>query len=440
MAIYGNTSRVSVDVSGGAITAVNIGDQDKLVIFARGDPNSGTAQTNDPTQVSGPQAAAAAFGEDTALTEAIRDAAANGVGYASIWGVMPATQSATGEAIAGGSGTLGNTPIIEDVAEITATNTTDGVEADVAFRYNDPVAEPSSEQTVHINPFEGIVEAGDSDEYEIDYKWLDWQSAFDAATGVIQEQEHGEWRVHSEAESVVADAISTVRPLRESEWKMIRVSAAAQPNTNSSATPPEAHFDATGYTDGLDNDALFLTAPERRPGSDSLVGGAVAGQMAGTSIDEPILGNALTGVTDLTQTLTVPEQTDLANSGVIPISASGSPALEDNVSTSTETDWTRDFFTARLRDQLVLTARAIGRAARGRLNNDTVETLVQERLADELIDLIEDGVLEPNTDDETRWYTNAEQDATNPKKLDISFGFSPVGVVGTVDVDMTINI
>lgn len=439
MAVYGNTARVSVDVAGGGITALNVGEQDKLVIFARGDPASGSAKVNDPTQVSGGQAAADAFGEGTPLTEAIRDAAGNGVGFGFIWGVMPETTALTGESVSGGSGSLANAPIIEDLDEITATNTTDSVEATVEFRYDDPVSVPSSEQTVFVNPFSGDIEAGDSDDYEVDYKTLDYGSAFDSATNIIQEQEQGEWRVHTEAESVVADALAAVTPLRQNQFKMVRVSAPAEPNANGSGSPPAAQFDVAGYDDGLDDDALFLTAPERRPDG-SLVGGAVAGVLASAGGSDPVLGESLNGVTDLNQSLNVPTQTDLVDKQVIPISNSGSPTLESNVSASTETDFTRDFFTVRLRDRLVLTARALGKAARGRLNNANTEELVEQRLTDELVELVEDGVLRPNTDDETRFFVNAEQDPTDPKQLDVSFGFTPVGVVSSVDVDLTIEV
>lgn len=438
MTIYGNSARVQVDVSGGGIVGINVGTAQKLVIFGRGDPSSGTAQVNDPTQVSGPTDAENTFGEGTELADAIREASNNGVAYSMIWGVMPSTQSVTGESIAGGSGTLNNAPLIEDLAEISVQNTTDGQEADTEFRYDSPPTEPTSDNTVHINPFTGDVEAGDGDDYEIDYKYLDWQSAFDSATDVVKEQETGLWRVISEAESVVDDARATAKPLREEQWKMVRVNGAAQPNANSDETPPDAEVDPNAYGDDLDSDYLFVTGPERQQDSHRLVAGGVAGVLAGHELTNPVLGSEVQGYDALEQQLNVPQQEALESEGVIPLADTGTISLEANVSTSTAEDWTRDYFTRRVVDQVILIARAIGRSVRGNLNSEDTEERTEERIEDEILNLIEEGVLRPNTEDETRYFVNAEQDG--PKELDISFGVTPVGVVDRVDQSITVNV
>lgn len=441
MTTYGNSARVSVDVSGGGITGINVGTVQKLVIFGRGDPNSGTAQVNDPTQVSGPTAADDTFGADTQLADAIREASDNGTDYSMIWGVMPATQSVTGESAAGGSGELNNAPIIEDLDEISVQNTTDGQAADsIEFRYDSPPTAPTSDNVVHINPFTGEIEAGDSDDYEVDYKYLDWESAFDAASNVIEEMETGVWRVVSEAESVVDTARQLAKPLRENEWKMVRVNGAAQPNANSEETVPDARIDPDSYSDALDSDFIFVSGPERLEDTNDLVAGGVAGLLAGHELTDPVLGDSLTGYDALEQQLTVPDQTTLEEEGVIPVSDAGSTTLESNVSTSTATDWTRDYFTRRVVDQVILIARAIGRAARGRFNDEDVETLVEEEIKDEIVSLVDERVLRPNTEDEQRWYVSADQDPSDPKQLDISLGVTPNSVIDTVDVDLTVSI
>lgn len=435
MTTYGNSNRISVTVEGGGIGSVTSDSEQQVVLFAAGDPTSGSVQTNDPTQVSGPGQLESTFGADTEMVEAFRGAAANGVAYANLYGVVPSTQSVTGEQIAGGSGTLGNTPIIEDAATITVTNATAGQEETPVWQYGTPDASSLAADEVAINPFTGEVAAGDADDYEIDYKYHDWQSAFDAATGVIQEQEEGLWYVCSEAESVVSDARATADPLRTSQWKMVRVAGDAQPNAT--ADDGAAQIDAGTYSDTLDADALFVTGPVRT--DTGAVSGAVAGVLGGASITDPVLGDALTGVDALTQTLTVPEQEDLEDAGVIPLANSGAVTLESNVSTSTESDWQRTYFSRRLADRLLLTARAVARAVRGRLNNDNTETITEERVADEIVDLVDQGVLEPDTEAEQNWFVDVSEDATNARKLNVAFGFTPVGVVDTVEINQTVN-
>jgi len=437
MTTYGN-SRISVDVTGGSIGALNLDTVQKLVVFAAGDPSNGTAQTNDPTRVSGPGELESTFGADTDLVETMRDAAGNGVAYSVMYGVMPAKQSVSAEAVAGGSGTLGNTPIIEDSDEITITNTTTSSEATAVFVYGDPVDTSSlADGEIAVNPFTGEVDSGGSDDYEIDYKYYDWQSAFDAATNVIEEQESGAWWVESEAESVVSGAITTATPLRENQWKMVRVGGAAEPNAT--ADDGTAQIDVGSYDDTLDDDSLFAFGPVREADADTTAGGAIAGVMASRSLSDSMLGESLTGVGDLVQSLNVPDQEDLEGKGVIPVSDSGTPSIESNLSTSTETDWTRSYFSRQLADHLILAARAIGRATRGRINNDNTTRLIENRLGDEIIDLVGDGLLEPNTDDETNWFVTASEDATNNREINVSFGFTPEGVVDTVTFDATIN-
>lgn len=438
MTTYGN-SRISVEVTGGGIGALNLDAEQKLVIFAPGDPNSGTAQTNDPTRVSGSRELESAFGSDTELEEAMRRAAGNGVPYSLMYGVMPAKQSVSGETISGGSGTLGNGPIIEDAAEITVTNTTTSTEQTVVFRYESPPDTSSlADDEVAIDPHDVEFEAGDSDDYEIDYKYYDWESAFDSATGVIQEQESGTWWIESEAESVVNDADAAVTPLRENQWKMVRVGGAAEPNAT--ADDGTAQIAVSDYTDNLDSDSLFVFAPTREANTDFTAGGAIGGVLASAGLSDTLITETLTGVGDLVQTLNVPDQITLdEDNGVIPISDVGAPSIESNTSTSTETDWNRTYFARQLADHLILGANAIGNATRGRINNDNTTRLVENRLGDEIIDLIDQGLLEPNSDDETNWFVSATEDENDNQEINVEFGFTPEGVVKTLTYSTTIN-
>lgn len=436
MTIYGNTSRVSVDVTGGTISAVGGATEQKVVVFARGDPSSGSAQVNDPTQVSGPGGLDSTFGSGTDIVEQMTNVNANGVDFDMIWGVMPSTTAVTAEAVTGGSGTLGNAPIIEDAAEITVTNTTASQEETPVFKYGSPPSTSGlANDEVAINPNTGEFEAGDTDDYEVDYKYLDWQSAFDSATGVVEEQEVGHWSVKSEAESVIDSAKTTVEPLRQNEWKMITVGGLVQPNDTASDGVPS--IDPAAYSDNLDSDALFITGPTRA-NSESVVG-CVSGVMGGNALTDPIIGEDLDGIDSLDQTLTVPEQEDLEGENVIPLSNSGDVTIEGNLSTSTASDWLRTYFSRRIADYMLLAARAIAKTARGQLNSDNTESIVEQRLNDEIFELIDDNVLKSNTEAEQRWYVNVDQDDSNQRELEIDFGFTPTGVVDIVTVEQTIN-
>lgn len=450
MTIYGNESRVSVDIQGGGISSVGFATAEKAVIFARGDTDSGTVDENDPTRVSGSSELSSVFGDDTEIAEYMEQAASNGMAYSRLYGVVPEEMTVSDEEITGGSGEIDHTdgseienvPIVEDTELITFEGDD---ELDVVFKYETETDDSGddfteltpSEDTVYINPLTGEWVADSAETYTISYSYLDWQSAFDSATGVIEEQELGVWGVGSESQDVVDMAQSTVDPLRTSEWKMVRVNGLASPNAT--GDDDGAEINVSDYTDTIDAEATFLFGPGRLDGSTHTVIGAVTGITASNDIDEPILGESLSGVDSLEQTLNVPDQNDLSEEGVIPLGNTGAPSIEDSVGTSTETDWRRTHFSRKLADQLVLAARAIAKASRGKLNNENTESIVEQQIADELIDFVNDGVLRPNTEDDTRWRVNVERDDTNARELDISFGFTPTGVVDIVDVDATIN-
>jgi len=209
-----------VTTQGGGIGALNLNAAEKLVIFGRGDPAGGTVNVNEPTQVAGPGQLDEVFGADTRINEAMRDAAGNGTAFSVMFGVVPEEVSVTAEAIAGGSGTLDNIPI-EDESLIDIQNTTAGQSESVVFRYENPIDTSGlASGEVAIDPSSGAVAAGDTDDYEIDYAYHEWQAAFDSAVDVIEPQEAGQWCVLSDSESVVSDAVASVSPLRENQHEI----------------------------------------------------------------------------------------------------------------------------------------------------------------------------------------------------------------------------
>ena len=452
MTIYGNTTRVSVDVGGGGITGVTGGDIDKAVIFARGDPASGTASVNDPTQVTGQAQAEEEFGEGSELAEYLKQVSNNGVDYGNMWGVMPEEVEVLDEDITNDADAQDHTnsqkisegPIVEDPDAVTVEDDT-GSELEVIFKYETNTDTTNSDFTslspdtdqIYINPNTREWVADDADNYSITYTYLDWESAFDSAENVIEEQESGEWGVATESQSVFTNLETRVNNLRRNEWKMIRVFGLAE--VNETGDDGGAQINTSDFTLSVDNGATFLFGPGRIDGERTSVIGATVGIGAGNEMDNPIIGERLLGIAELEQSLSVPLQEDLAGEGVIPLSNAGNPSIEGNTSTSSEVDWRRTFFSRRLADYLILAARATAKAARGRLNNENTESIVEQQVSDEIIDLIDDGVLSPNVEDERRWFVNAEQDDDNSRELDVSFGFTPTGVVDIVDVSATIN-
>lgn len=439
-------------MTGGGITGISGGEEQKVVVFARGDPASGSANANEPVQPSGPGELESLFGEGTPIVEQIRRVANNGVSYGMIWGVMPEPISVSTESLTGGTdGTdhtdgskFENAPVIEDLTTVEVETDT-GTAQSITFMYETNMDATNSDFTslspdageVFVNPITGEWIAGTADTYSANYEYLDWSSAFDAAEDVVKEQEIGAWGIDTESDAVISTASTKVETLRTNQWKMVRVLGLARPNVTGDDTNPE--FDVDDYTDSVDDEATFLIAPGRIDTQQQTILGGVLGIAASNTITNPIIGDAIAGVNDLEQTLNVPEQETLEGQQVIPISNSGDPQIEGNLSTSTASDWQRTYFSRRIADQLILSARAVAKATRGRLNNENTETIVEEEVGDEIVDMIAQGVLQPNTSEDQRWYVTAEQDVDNNRALNVSFGFTPTGVVDTVTIDATIN-
>lgn len=439
---YDATPGTKVILEAGSIQGIEVGAAEKLVIFGRGDTNNGTAQTNDPTQVTSTGDAENKFGDDSELTRALKLAIGNGANTGYLYGVSTAYQSVNGEAIAGGSGTLGNVPIVEDLGEISVQNTTDAQAADnVEFRYDSPPTAPGSANEVHINPLTGEVEAGDGDDYEVDYKYADWSSAFDSADMVLNEGESGVYVALSDAEDVASTLYSKATSLRDPDYKMVKAFAGAMPNDNSGETPPTPIYDTGNFSDALDSLAGFSIAPARQDDTTDTVLGAVGGLAAGNDLTNPIYNDAITdvdletGVNDEGR-LTHAERTNLRDAHVIPLRAEGSITLDGSLSTDEQQLWEVDFQTLRVVDRCALIVREIGRVIRGQLDNEGTGEIAAEEAQAQLEDLADDGLLLDNSGDETNLYVR-EAD-TEQGTIALDMGVTPVQAVETFEATITI--
>jgi len=73
MATFGEFPGVRVTTTGGGIAAVDVGSEEKVVIFGGGDASAGAASVNEPTQIGSNRDAEVQFG-DSELAQAMRDA------------------------------------------------------------------------------------------------------------------------------------------------------------------------------------------------------------------------------------------------------------------------------------------------------------------------------------------------------------------------------
>lgn len=443
---FGDFPGVRVDTAGGAITGIAVGREQRLVVVGVGDPSAGSASTNTAVSIDSRTDPATQFGDGSELTEALLDTLDNGANIDFLYGVMTDETSVTDESASSTSFTLANAPIIEDESStgsgnagngsLIVTDTSASIDLTVEFRYDSPPTAPSDTDTAHINPITGEVEINSSNSnFEVDYDYPDWSGAFDAAEGVVDENEFGIITALTESESIATNLSGRLNTLRQN-FQMVMGLSGAEPNDNQSEDN-DADYDTGSFTTSLDNDAYYLHAPARLDESQNLVSGALSGAMAGNRLDESIFNQNLTS-DDLDVRLTSTEAQDLRDANVIPIrqpSNGGTITVRGNSSTSTSTDYLRTYFVQRIVDVVTVTAREVGRSILGNINDDETRETVQRQLEVELRGLARDRLIEPGQDDS--WFVDVYEIDAN--RVGVDLGITPQGIAKEVQVNLTIN-
>jgi hypothetical protein len=447
MATYGNFPGVQVETAGGGITAVGVGAEDKIVLFGRADLSGGnSASANDPRQIAARTEADTLFGSGSDLALAMRSALTNGANINFLYGVA-ATESGAGgnidpendtptETVSSSStGTLNDYPIVEESDFYAVYDATDSTVMDVEFVYEETPTAPATADTIAINPLNGKWTADSASDYDFFYNYLDWSSAFDAADEVVQEGETALYVPLTDAESVVSTLATKIDSLRD-EYQLVLGLAGAQPNSTGTTY---AEFNAASYTDGVDNDSIFLAAPARLDDGTYILG-ALAGLFGGSAISEPIYNDIVdAGTANLVQKLTRTEANAMRAEQTIPLRQAGSIRVKGNLSSSSETDWQRDFWRRRIVDRTILIAKAVGDETIGRINDEQTRDSAQRTIEVELQSLANDRLIRGNEGGGQNFFVDVYEDSTNTDEVNIDLGITPYGIVKRVDVSLTIN-
>jgi len=468
---YGSFPGVKVTTAGGGITAVAIGDEEKLVIFGEADyardgqdvqndalsadtpdgldSSTTTASTESPEQINARNEADTIFGDGSELANAMKDALANGANIDFLYGVAP-ERYLRQESPGTQTGTLANTPIYEDTDEITWDD--GGTAMTVEFTYDGAPSTPTDADTVYLNPFTGefAADSAPGTNFTVDYRSLDYSTAFGVSEvrAILDEDETGIYAALSEADTVSSSLQSEVSTLRDA-YKMVNAVHPAEPNDNEDVQDSsgnhvrfDARYDTATYSSAnqsVDADYFFKFAPVRQEDVKETVMGGVGGLFAGNPINDPIYNDPLNGYQALEESFSKSEADDMRGEHVIPIRQAGSIRVKDNLSTSTSTDWERDFWRRRITDRVILIAKTVGDTIIGAINDEQTRNAAQRQIEAEMRSLVDDRLLKPNTTEETNWFVDVYESSTNADEVKIDIGFTPYGVVKQIDASVTIN-
>ena len=544
---FGSFPGVRARTYGTSITGVDIGEEEKLLIFGESNPANGEASVGEAVNAPTPRAINNNFGQETELANALSLARGNGANPSFLYGVgvranwneetfnetnsgqlsnaplfgfesgtsgdterisfeysdggnvsvnlvnqdgtpsSPSTSdtvnvdvvtgnwtaSSSGDYVAtyqyaqnntetSKSGTLQDEsendliPIVEDtsrfrVFDTTATLDTTGKfdptdtanELDVTFKYEDDLSTLSAPDTdeIYVNPLTADYRADGTptDEYEFYFVVKDFDNTFDDADGAVNENETGIYAAITESQKVATNLDTKVNSLR-TEYKLVQGVTLAQPNATQDSGEPEYDIlsPAPEYGDAINNDAMYLFAPGREDGTADTILPAVAGNFAGTTIAEPIYGNSLSGITELVQKLNKTERDELREEhNVIPMKQLGTISIDGNTSTSTETDFARTFFVRRIVDRVILVSKVLGDAIIGSKNTEENRRILRDELRGQMEDLVDQNVIEANTENETNWYVEVTDDGFD--EVGVEIGVKPVGVIKRIDEEIIID-
>jgi hypothetical protein len=474
MTTYGSFPGVQVTTAGGGITAVVIGDEENLVLFGEADydrdglfvrtdgesadtadgldSSTTTVSTESPEQINARNEADAKFGDDTELANAMKDALANGANIDFMYGVAPERYLREETFSGSATGTLSNVPVYEDTSEIDFYDSTGSANLDVRFVYDTNVSAPTGvSDTVNLNPHTGEFAADDSADFTVGYRSVDYDTAFgvQAVRNIVNEDETGVYCALSEADSV-SSALNSEVSAQRNNYQLVNALHAAEPNSNEVSDTTVAftnadndpRYDTSTYSsDGnqsIDADYMFKFAPVRQEDSTETVMGGVGGLFAGNPISDPIYNDPLSGFT-LDQSLSKSEANDLRDEDIIPVRQAGSVRVKDNISTSTETDWERDFWRRRITDRVILIAKTVGDSIIGRINDEDTRSAAERQIEAEMRSLVDSRLIKPNTDTEQNFFVDVYESSTDSDEVKIDVGFTPFGIVKRIDASVTID-
>jgi len=485
---YGSFPGVQVSVAGGGITAVAIGAEEKLVIFGEASYQDDSTLTSDgdedplesgltgsletPEQINARLEADDTFGDDSELANAMKEALANGANIDFLYGVAPRRYNVIDETQPTQSGTLNNAPIWEErvsadenIAAVTVDDDGGASDIPVEFSYDGAPTAPTDTdsgtavEVVIINPLTGEYAADQAPvgDLQFSYKYLDWESAISSTdvSNVIDEDDTAIYDIISDSDSVSSTASSEVSTLR-TDYKLVNVVSGEEPNDNelitsddepissdrSNYTRRDARYDTANYdtaNQSIDADYYFKIAPVRLEDTPETILGGVGGLFAGNPLNDPIYNDPLSGYQTLEQSFTKSDADNMRDERVIPVRQAGSIRVKDNLSTSTATDWERDFWRRRITDRIILIGKTIGDTIIGRINDEQTRNAAGRLIRAEIRELVDDRLLRPNTEEDERWFVDVYESSTNPNGVKIDIGFTPYGIVKRVDETITVD-
>lgn len=386
MADYGDTLEPGITTNLESALSVSKGGESPAVPVLIGQANlagaTSPANPNEVYSVSRINAARKKFGDEanSMLTQGIIDCF--GEGGNPVFVVAPEEISVTAEDISGissTSGTLANTPVIEDPSAVTFE--VDSTTKDTILTYEDPSTKTPQTDEAYYNPVTGAFEldSAPSSSGTVDYTHFDYESAIDALANAPSAAESMDILSALNENSTVQGYAQTVANNLASDYDLALLVAAQA-----------VRVDPSNVSNNFDDSRVQSVYPTRNGDGDSTLA-AFVGERARIGISTTPINQRLDTQKTLAVNLSRQERGNLIDARIVPLAqeAAGARIADDPTTvdpTGSAEDRNVDFgFNRLLLDFIIETAYVNQRPFIGRLNNpnvrNTLEGLINGQLS-----------------------------------------------------------
>jgi len=215
-------------------------------------------------------------------------------------------------------------------------------------------------------------------------------------------------------------------------------------NTSAENGGADARYDAGNYASAnqsVSAEYFYKFAPGREEDVVKTIAGGVGGLFAGNPITDPVYNDELNGYQSLEQTFSKTDADNIRGEDIIPIRSGGAIRVQGNRSTahSSSDSVAADFFTRRITDRVILIGKQVGDNTIGLINDQGTRDDAERLIRAELRTLVSDGLIKPNTENETNIAVDVYEDTTNRNEVNIDISFTPYGIVKRVDETITVD-
>lgn len=429
MVTYGTTTIPSeqITVLEGGTVSVSAAFDNSIGLIGGMDTANGTATEGEAVTVTSISDASDKFGVDSELYTAVELAFQNGA--ATVY-ALPVTETETTESFTSTtSGTLGTVPVMDPNVhpdeDITAQDTVAAASVEVNIVYETSVSQPSTSNTMNVNPVTGDWAADASSDYDVTYTHGDYSAS---AAGPLLDKEPRIVTALTENTSVVNNLVADINS-RATDFTFMHLVAGAMPEI----------ADVSTYTNGVDERRVTRAYPSRgyrdaAETDEARTVAAIGGYLASLELGISATNDSLGGFQSVRGELTGPSEAGtLRDEKIMPLLDYPPLTIVIDMTTSSAAKFER-VYAMQIIDEATELSHEISRQYVGEQNTDTARNNLERSHRNAYLGMRRGSPV--MLDD---FIVTVYEDASDPKVTNVDIGLNVVDVMDTVDVTISVG-